>query len=197
MLLHGPLQGIGHDRRHFNQLFRQLRIAHCDAHRDVLTRDLGHFDNLLGIRHERIEELEHVWQLFHRLRRRIIEKKQQRDGIDNLLHSAPQNPLLRPGQGRNPVRPRPAELFFVEAEEAEGVCVGEEGARIAAVKFISRSSSPALAIIGRCALWCNFSAKAIATVIRSCFSHERSRRSRRRRAALSHAAEGCPLAIIT
>ena len=33
------------------------------------------------------------------------------------------------------------------------------------------------------AVWCDASARAIATVIRSCFSHERSRRSRRLRAA--------------
>ena len=34
-------------------------------------------------------------------------------------------------------------------------------------------------------------------MIRSCLSHGQSRRSRRRRAALSHAANGCPLAIVT
>ena len=51
-----------------------------------------------------------------------------------------------------------------------------------AVYFVSLSSSPALAISGRCALWCNFSARAIATDIRSCRNMERSRRSLRRRA---------------
>ena len=35
----------------------------------------------------------------------------------------------------------------------------------------------AVAISGRCALWCNFSARAIATDIRSCRNMERSRRS--------------------
>ena len=60
-----------------------------------------------------------------------------------------------------------------------------------------RSHSPALAIVGRRALWCNFSARAIATVIRSCLSHERSRRCRRLIAALSYAAKGCPHAILT
>ena len=59
------------------------------------------------------------------------------------------------------------------------------------------STSMALAFSGRCALWCRLSARAIATVSRSCFSHERSRRSRRRRAALSRAANGCPQAIFT
>ena len=39
--------------------------------------------------------------------------------------------------------------------------------------------------------------RAIATVIRSCLSHERSRRCRRLIAALSRAVKGCPLDIIT
>ena len=36
----------------------------------------------------------------------------------------PQNLLLRPGQGRHPVRPRPAGLFVVEAEELRLGCGG-------------------------------------------------------------------------
>ena len=66
--------------------------------------------------------------------------------------------------------------------------------RNVAVQCISRSSLPALAIIGlRGAEWCNFSARAIATDIRSCRNMERSRRSLRRWAALL---EGCPLGSI-
>ena len=53
--------------------------------------------------------------------------------------------------------------------------------RNAALYFNSRPL-PALAISGRCALWCNFSARAIATDIRSCRNMERSRRSLLRRA---------------
>ena len=45
------------------------------------------------------------------------------------------------------------------------------------------STSLTLAFSGRCALWCRHSASSIATVSRSCFSHERSRRSRRLAAA--------------
>ena len=41
--------------------------------RDVLGQDLGHFDNLLGIRHERVDETEDVWQLFHCLRHKSVE----------------------------------------------------------------------------------------------------------------------------
>ena len=39
-----------HDRWHFSQLFRQLRFAHSSAHGDVIRQNLGHFENLLGIR---------------------------------------------------------------------------------------------------------------------------------------------------
>ena len=46
----------------------------------------------------------------------------------------------------------------------------------------SRAPALALAVSWRCALWCDDSARAIATAIRSCPSHERRRRSLRRRA---------------
>ena len=54
------------------------------------------------------------------------------------------------------------------------------GSRIVAVWFNSRPHTPALAVLcPRGAVWCVASARAIATVIRSCRSHERSRRCRR------------------
>ena len=96
VLLQSPLQ-LGrtrYDRRHVHQLFRQLRLANCRSQGDVLRQDLGHFDNLLGIR-ERPKELQEIWQLLHHLRRRIIECRQRGD-VDNLLHGAPLYPLLRP-----------------------------------------------------------------------------------------------------
>ena len=48
----------GYDSRHFHQLFRQLRIAKSGSHRNIVRQDLGHFDNLLGIRHERVKEMQ-------------------------------------------------------------------------------------------------------------------------------------------
>ena len=190
VLLYNPLQrGKGYDRRHFHQLFRQLRVANSGLHGDIIGQDLGHFDNLLGIRRELVEEMHDVRQLFHHLRHRIVESRQRRDSIDNPLHGAPQNPLLRPGQGRKPVRPRPARLFFVEAEEHRlGSGVVPDRRREAHLTF----QSLALAILGRCALWCNFSPRAIATVIRSCLSHERSRCCRRLIAALSPCSQRLP-----
>ena len=51
-------------------------------------------------------------------------------------------------------------------------------ARNLAVYFVSLSSSPTLAVLyPRGAVWCKASARAIATVIRSCRNMERSRRS--------------------
>ena len=120
VLLRSPLQrGEGYDRRHFNQLFHQLRLANRSSQRDVHGQDL--------------QEMEDVWHLFHHLRRKFIESQKQRDRIDDLLHGTPLYPLLRPGQGRHPVRPRPAGLFF----KAEELRLGCGGSRIVAVKFIS------------------------------------------------------------
>ena len=79
------------------------------------------------ITRERVEEMHDVRQLFHHLRRRIVENRHRRDSIDNLLHGALQNPHLRPGQGSDPVRPRPAGLFFKEAEELRLGCGGGPG----------------------------------------------------------------------
>ena len=45
--------------------------------------------------------------------------------------------------------------------------------------------TPALAIVCPREEWCVYSARAIATLCRSCFSHERRRRCLRRRAAPS------------
>ena len=81
--------GKGDFRRHFRQLFHQLRSTQNRAQRDVLGVDLGHFNNRLGNGREPVEELEHVLQLFHRLRHRIVEKRHHRDCVDDLFHGAP------------------------------------------------------------------------------------------------------------
>ena len=61
-----------------------------------------------------------VRQLFHHLRHRVVEKRHQRDCVDDLLHGAPQIPLLRSGQ---PVRPGAPELrHTVIVVEREVLC---------------------------------------------------------------------------
>ena len=57
----------------------------------------------------------------HHLRRKIVESR-QRGEIDDLLHGVPLYPFWQSGHGRQPVRPRPAGLFIVEAEELQLGC---------------------------------------------------------------------------
>ena len=94
-----PVAQGGDRDKHFHQLFHQLRIANSRSHRDVLGQALGQFDNLLGIRHERVEETEDVWQLFHRLRHKSIEDLHhgsKADEVENVLHGVPLDLLLWP-----------------------------------------------------------------------------------------------------
>ena len=79
------------DRRHFHQLFCQLRSTQNRAHRDVLSEDLGHFDDLH--RNMRVQILEEIHQLFHLLRHRIVEQKHQRDCVDNRLPRCAAEPV--------------------------------------------------------------------------------------------------------
>ena len=113
------------------------------------------------------KKMHDVRKLFHYLRRRIVESRQRRDSIDDLQHGAPQNPLLRPGQGRKPVRPCSAGHFFVEAEEL----------RLGSGRFPDRRRKVHLAppawqssVLVRSGAYSR--PRAIATVIRSCLSHE-------------------------
>ena len=76
-------------RRHFHLLFRQLRLLERGTLQDRVLKNLGHFDDLLDVR------------------QRVAA--QERGGAGRraqYLHDAPQDSLLRPGHGRQPVRPR-------------------------------------------------------------------------------------------
>ena len=143
-LLGNPLFEEVENRRHFHQLFRQLRVATQTSRRNFVRQDLRHSDDLLGNRRECGEELHEVRQLFHHLRHRVVEKRHQRNSVDDLLHGAPQNPLLRSGQGNDPVRPGAPELrHTVIVVEREVLCaglLGEECFRNLAVYCVSYSS---------------------------------------------------------
>ena len=113
---------------HFHELFRQLRFAK-DSRRDVFHNDLGHVDSLLGRRHLRIEETEHVHQMFRHQRHRSVKRRQTRNGVDDLLHGVP--------------------LYLLRQKAARRAPAGEGGggvSRIVAVWFCSLSPSPALAM---------------------------------------------------
>ena len=81
------------DQRHFHQLFHHLQHLRESACRAGWQRDLGHFNNLLGIR--KMSGKEQCQRLVHLLWHRNIEGR-ERDDVDVLLHGALQNPLLRP-----------------------------------------------------------------------------------------------------
>ena len=121
------------NRRHFNQLFRQLRFTNRESRRDVVNEDLGHFNNLLVNRD--VQELVDLHQLFSHQRHLNIERRQD----------APLNPLLRPDLVEA-VRPGAPELLHtVVVVERKVLCaglLGEECFRNFAVYCVSYSSRP-------------------------------------------------------
>ena len=50
---------LRHDRRHFHQLFRQLRLLERGTLQGHVLKNLGHFDDLLDVRHQLVDDLEH------------------------------------------------------------------------------------------------------------------------------------------
>ena len=93
-----PLQRrVRDDRRHMHQLFRRLRWVskvHHTMTRNLIQRDLRHFDNRLG-NHRRVE-LPHEFDHLHlpHLRHRSIEDLNRHKGLDNLLRRVPLDPQL-------------------------------------------------------------------------------------------------------
>ena len=163
-----------YDRRHFHQLFASC-VSRTRARIGTSSdKILGTSITCSGSGKGRVKKMCEIQQLSHHLRHRIIESR-QRDRIDDLLHGAPLCKLLRPDLGE-PLKPGGQggrHIIDVREEDASGN---------SAVQCNSRSSSPALAMLCPREEWCNFSARATATVIRSCRNTERSRRSLRRRA---------------
>ena len=96
VLLHSPLKErrVGYGRRHFHQLFHQLRVATPTSRRNIVRQDLRHFDDRLG-NHQQLrgKELHDIRQLFHRLQHKSIES------LDQLVRDAvvPLHLPLRPG----------------------------------------------------------------------------------------------------
>ena len=121
---------------------------------------------------------------FHQLR--LGERPAQKSGVQrDLGHTGANRSCLEPTGGRH--------LVHVHGKVLGASRLGRGCSRNLAVYFTSRSSSPAPAILCPREEWCNFSARATATVIRSCRNNERSRRCRRRCAAPE---TGCSLRSI-
>ena len=124
VLFHCPLQGrTRNGRRHFHQLFRQLRRTEDCASSAEWTDKLGHFDNLLSNKIQRVEESEDVHQLFHHLRH-------------NLNHGHDIGKLLR-GVLPGPVPVAPA----AHPDKVAGN-PGEEGASVAVAPRTCPCASP-------------------------------------------------------
>ena len=163
----------GHGSRHFHQLFRQLRLKNRTV-RDGELWDLGHCDDMLGDRS--VEELEEVHQLVHHLRHCYVEESASCSTACRWTRSCGPRGSTRPfgrvphtassssNSEKNAVSP--ATLVF------DVQCVAS------LVLAVSRPHS-SLNFGGNGAEeWWKVSARTMRTVCRSCFSHERSRRSR-------------------
>ena len=69
-----------------------LRGGEDSTRRSNWTRDLGHFDHLLG--HGDVDDLERVLRLVHNLRHRSIEDLHHESEVAELLHGVLLDPLL-------------------------------------------------------------------------------------------------------
>ena len=170
--LRPPRQARSRRRRHglVHQLFCHLRHAeHCALRDGVSGSDLGHVDHLLR------ERPEDFHQLAHHLRHRNVERRDGHKRLQHGLHGALRNPFLWPRRLYQASLPPGSSSYRLKSSGWGGGVFQNF-----AVWFNSLSSSPALAIFWpHGAVWCFISARAIATVIRSRRSHERSRRCRR------------------
>ena len=107
-------EGGGRDR-HFQQLFRLLRLAVNRTRKAGWPGDPGHCDNLLG--NHRIDVLDHGHQLVHHLRLRYSKRGHHGSELGKVLHGVSLDPLLWSRRLTPTGWPPPAGLLFVQAEE--------------------------------------------------------------------------------
>ena len=162
-------RGVRYDCRHFHQLFRPL-----------LLRDLGHCDNLFG--GQSVQPLHEFHQLVPHLRHTQIENLHEGTDVDDVLHGAPLDPLLRPPRLHQTGRPQPRHRHALIVQREELCACGDCGQR----RLLSpwRSSALVLVVVvcprGAPCEWCSTVARTMRTVCCSCLSIERSRRCLRR-----------------
>ena len=135
----------------------------------VLEIDLGDIDHLLGNnKQHRVDDLQDVHQLV--LRHKNIEDLHLGHELLDLFHCAPLLPGLQASHLRQRWRRTPVELLIEDVKELPLAVFWPHGAlccTCSTTSFLNKSV--------RHAEWWNFSAKAIATLIRS--SDERVARS--------------------
>ena len=173
-LLGNPLLEEVENRRHFHQLFRQLRVATQTSRRNIVRQDLRHCDNRLG-NHRKLrgKELHDIRQLFHRLQHRSIES------LDQLIRDAVVPLHLPCGQGSNSAAGRSPPVGLPSSDESSKYSAGPT--LVLVPVFWPLGASYAVPTL-ECEWWVTVASTA-ATVCCSCRHHERRRRCLRRHAA--------------
>ena len=124
-----------------------------------------------------------------------MEKREDRCRVDDLLHDAPRDSLLRPDVGET-VRPRAPELGHATVVGEKVLRAGLLGKGASGTRpcTSSRTHLPALTILCPREEWCVNPARAMAIDCRSCLKAARSRRPFRRCTA---PVTGCQLRSIS
>ena len=192
------LLDVKKDCWHFHQLLHQLRLAKRDSRRDVLENDLGHIDNLLG--RQQTETWRRYWRtsgncstisgtgtssIGTRTNASIICSTVCRCvrscGPGGSARLAGRHPAVSSSYNSKNTA-SPATLVLDVLCVASLVPAVFCPCRAACCSCLHTHSS--LNSGGNAAEeWWKVSARTVRTVCRSCFSHERSRRSRRLLAA--------------
>ena len=161
-------------RRHFHQLFRFLRTTYRRTLRDSVRRDLRHGDNLLDKR-RRVDLLHEFHHLSPHLRHQNIENLNRHEGLEDLLHGVPLDPRLWPHLNER-CRPGGKHVPVVVKSKVHRAC--RPGSRSLLARGVGQLVTLLLIVGLLGAEWWLFSARAMATLIRSCRSHCLSRRCR-------------------
>ena len=136
---------------------------------------MGTSINLLGNNRQCDEELDDFRQLVHHLRHKNVDHRHGYEGLDDRFHGAPQNLCLRASHLRQRWRPTPPSSSSKTSKNSASLPLAVFWPLGALYCTCSTNSS--FNGTERHAEWWSFSARAIATLICSCRSNERRRRS--------------------
>ena len=167
-------------RRHFYQLICQLRLRNRGTRRDVFAEDLGHFNNLLDVRQRDVENFSTCTGCctISGTRASSIGRTGALSAICSTVCRCTRSCGPDTAKSRSGRKPPSSRSWYRVPGSWE---VGASGTWPCA---LPRTHPPALAVFcPRRAAWCVDSARAIATLRRSCRSHCLSRRCRLRMAA--------------
>ena len=172
-LLGNPLFEEVENRRHFHQLFRQLRVATQTSRRNIVRQDLGHFDNRLGNAT--------AWQRTARHSAAVPPSAAQEHREPGPAHTRCRRAAPSSPAARAPTVPLDAlpPVGLPSSEESSKYSAGP--ALVLVTFFWPLGASYAVHTL-ECEWWVTVASTA-ATVCCSCRHHERRRRCLRRHAA--------------